>query len=298
LTGVDLFGPLTVKWGRGTAKRWGCLFTSLTTRAVYLEVTPSLETDDFIMILRQFISRRGPPKEIWSDRGTNIIGANRELKESIAESNEEKIEGQLQQRGIKRVLQPPASPHMSGVGERLVQTTKKHLKNVVRDGLLNDLELRTLLAEIESIVNNLPIIAVSDDPADFAALTPNHFLLQRATQLLPGVFVSENKFSRRRWRKVQFLVVHHWKRWIREYLLALQRRPKWVKSRRNGQPGDLVLIVEDNVVRNRWPLGRVVEVFTGQDGGVRSARIKTAAGGVFHRPITKICLLEEASDDK
>ena len=76
------------------------------------------------MILRQFISRRGPPKEIWSDRGTNIIGANRELKESIAESNEEKIEGQLQQRGIKRVLQPPASPHMSGVWERLVQTTK------------------------------------------------------------------------------------------------------------------------------------------------------------------------------
>ena len=62
-TGVDLFGPLTVKWGRGTAKRWGCLFTCLTTRAVHLEVTPSLETYDFIMVLRQFISRRGPPKE-------------------------------------------------------------------------------------------------------------------------------------------------------------------------------------------------------------------------------------------
>ena len=57
-TDVDLFGPLTVKWGRGTSKRWGCLFTCLITRAVYLKVTPSLETDDFI-------SRRGPPKEIW-----------------------------------------------------------------------------------------------------------------------------------------------------------------------------------------------------------------------------------------
>ena len=61
------------------------------------------------------------------------------------------------------------------------------------------------------------------------------------------------------------------------------------------QPGDLVVIAEHNVVRNRWPLGRVVEVFTGQDGCVRSARIKTA-GGVFHCPITKICLLEEAHD--
>ena len=74
LTGVDLFRSLTVKWGRGTVKRWGCLFTCLTTCAVYLEVTPSLEADDFIMILLQFISRRGPPQEIWSDRGTNYIG--------------------------------------------------------------------------------------------------------------------------------------------------------------------------------------------------------------------------------
>ena len=61
-TGVDLFGPLTVKWGRGTAKRWRHLFTCLTTRSVYLDATPSLETDDFIMILCQFISRRAPPK--------------------------------------------------------------------------------------------------------------------------------------------------------------------------------------------------------------------------------------------
>ena len=58
---------------------------------------------------------------------------------------------------------------MSGVWERPVQTTKKHLKNVVGDGLLNDLELRTLLAEVESIVNNRPLTAVSDGPGDFAA---------------------------------------------------------------------------------------------------------------------------------
>ena len=296
-TGVDLFGPLTVKWGRGTAKRWGCLFTWLTTRAVHLEVTPSLETDDFIMVLRQFISRRGPPKEIWSDRGTNFVGASRELKEAIAHWNEETIERQLQQKGIRWVFQPPAAPHMSGVWERLVQITKKHLKSVAGDGLLSDVELRTLLGEVESIVNNRPITAVSDDPDDCSALTPNHFLLQRATQLPPGVFVNEDLFSRKRWRKVQFLAGHYWKRWIREYVPTLQRRPKWVKSRRNAQIGDLVLLAEDKVVRNRWPMGRVVEVFTGEDGGVRSARVKTA-GGVFHRPVSKICLLEDVSDDK
>ena len=75
-TSVDLFEPLTVKWGRGTTKRWGCLFTCLTTRAMYLDATPSLETDNFIMILRQFISR-GPPEEIWSDGGNNYCALER-----------------------------------------------------------------------------------------------------------------------------------------------------------------------------------------------------------------------------
>ena len=89
------------------------------------------------MILRQFISRRGLPKEMWSDRGTNSVGANRELKESIARWNKEKVELQLQQRGING---------MSGVLQRLIQITMRHLKSAVADGLLNDIELRTLVA--------------------------------------------------------------------------------------------------------------------------------------------------------
>lgn len=109
-----------------------------------------------------------------------------------------KIEQQLQQKGIKWVFQPPASPHMSGVRKSLVKITKKHLKIAAGDGLLNDVELRTLLAEVESIVNNRTVIAVSDDPDDCSALTPNHFLQQRATQLPPGVFVNEDPFSRKR----------------------------------------------------------------------------------------------------
>lgn len=92
--------------------------------------------NDFIMILRQLISGRGPPKEMWSDRGTNSVGANRELKASITRWNVEKVEIQLQ-RGIKGI---------SGVLERLIQITTRHLKSAVTDGLLNDIELRTLVA--------------------------------------------------------------------------------------------------------------------------------------------------------
>ena len=117
------------------------------------------------------------------------------MKESIARWNEEKIDRQLQQKGIKCIFQPPAVPNMSGVWERLVQITKKHLKSAIADGLLSDIKLRTLLAEVESIVNNRPINAVSDDPEDCSARTPNHFLLQRAAQLSPAVFFFKLNFN-------------------------------------------------------------------------------------------------------
>ena len=78
-TGMDLFGPLYVKHGRGTAKRWCYLFTCLTFRCVHLEVVNFMDTDDFIMCLRRFINRRGEVKEIRCDNGSNFVGAQREL---------------------------------------------------------------------------------------------------------------------------------------------------------------------------------------------------------------------------
>ena len=86
-TGMNLFGPLYVKHGRGTTKRWCCLFTCLTTRCVHLEVVSSMDTDDFVMCLRRFINRRGEVKEICCDNGSNFVGARRELKESLEKWN-------------------------------------------------------------------------------------------------------------------------------------------------------------------------------------------------------------------
>jgi len=81
--GVDYFGPLFVKQGRSQVKRYGFLFTCLTMRAMYTEVAHTLEADSFICAYQRFVSRRGKPKEILSDNGTNFTGAERELREVL-----------------------------------------------------------------------------------------------------------------------------------------------------------------------------------------------------------------------
>ena len=145
-------------------------------------------------------------------------------------------------------LPPPICPEYEGVWYRL-------RRNTLRVQLEMDFSVMSswghwTLAEVESIVNNTVLSLLFQTILMNALSTePNHFLLQRATQLPPGVFVNEDLFSRKRWRKVQLLADHYWKRWIREYLPTLQSRPKWVKSRRNAWIGDLVLLAEDEVVR-------------------------------------------------
>jgi hypothetical protein len=81
--GVDLFGPFLVKQRRSQVKRYGVLFTCITTRAIHLEVAHSLDTDSFLGAFSWFLARRGTPEKMFSDRGTNFVAAERELKDSL-----------------------------------------------------------------------------------------------------------------------------------------------------------------------------------------------------------------------
>ena len=68
-----------------TAKRYGTVFTCLTTGAVHLKIIGNLSTDNFVLGLRRFILQKGYPVEIISNNGTNFIGGERELQQAISE---------------------------------------------------------------------------------------------------------------------------------------------------------------------------------------------------------------------
>ncbi|KAK3715773.1 hypothetical protein QZH41_002282 [Actinostola sp. cb2023] len=268
-SGVDYFGPFYVKRGRGRVieKRWGAIFTCMNSRAVHLEVAKSLETDDFILVLMRFLNRRGQVKELRSDNGTNFVGAEREIRESIEKMDHDKVERELTHRGCKWVFHPPGAAHMSGVWERLVRIVKRSLKAILGNDPMNEEVLNTVFTEAERIANSRPLTRNPSGTDDDEPLTPNHFLNVRpSTNLPPGIVDEKDKFSRKRWRQAQLLANHYWKRWLREYLPSLQVRHKWQQSQRNLQTGAIVLIADDNVPRNQWVLGRVINVFPGADG--------------------------------
>ena len=89
--GMDYFGPFLIKQKRSLVKRYGCLFTCLSMRVVHIEIANSLTADSFINALRRFIARRGKPDHIYSDNGSNFVGANRILRESLDELNQESL---------------------------------------------------------------------------------------------------------------------------------------------------------------------------------------------------------------
>ena len=51
------------------------MYTCLASRAVHIEFSHSMTTDSFIQALRRLIARRGNKRQIRSDNGPDLVGA-------------------------------------------------------------------------------------------------------------------------------------------------------------------------------------------------------------------------------
>ena len=201
---------------------------------------------------------------------------------------------ELQLQGIEWVFNPPVAPHRGGVWERLIRSAKKHLAFVLREDNLSIETLATAIAQAEYVMNSRPVTRVSANPGDESALTPMHFLC-------PGIFAHSGDdvlpptppdaaCLRYSWRQSRALVDSFWRRWSRDYVSALQARPKWRDVEPNLEIGDVVLLVDEQRRRGDWRVGVVAST----DGAdiVRSVSVKTSDGKVFSRDRTKVVRLE------
>ncbi|CAB4030216.1 EGF-like module-containing mucin-like hormone receptor-like 1, partial [Paramuricea clavata] len=143
--------------GRKRQKRYLCVFTCLSVRAVHLEMAWSLDTDAFLNAFARFTSRRGVPKEVVSDNGTNFVGAVNELKELAGQLDEEKIKRKTSDKRVRWLFNPPAAPHFGGAHEIMVKAAKKAIYAVLSNSDVNDEELITIFTGAESLINSRPL---------------------------------------------------------------------------------------------------------------------------------------------
>ena len=310
--GVDIFGPFLVKERRSEIKRYGAIFTCLSSRSVHIEMVYSMTTDSFILSLRKFMAIRGPLRLLRCDNGTNFVGANKELSGAIKAIQCGTLRKFLSDNDcdLEFRMNPPAASHMGGAWERLIRVVRSVLSGILEEHStrLDDSCLSTFLYEVAAIINTRPLLLEHiTDPQHPEPLTPNHPLTGKTKVILPppGVFSQGDMYSVKRWRSVQFLANQFWDRWCKEYLQYLQLRSKWQRERRELRVGDLVLLTDSGAPRNDWRRGIVAEVFVSKDGFVRSVRLRMgkredSTDSVLVRPVHKLVLLlpsEELADD-
>ncbi|XP_073731871.1 uncharacterized protein [Misgurnus anguillicaudatus] len=295
-TGMDCFGPFTVKIGRRNEKRWGIVFKCLTTRCLHLDLLESIDTDAFLMSLRRFIARRGKPFELLSDNGTNFVGGDTEMRTAY-EAMTPDLKQQLAEQQISFRFNPPSAPHFGGAWEREVKSVKQALKVVLKDQTVSETVLRTILTEAEGILNAKPLGYTSSDVADPDPITPNILLMGRHDSSLPQVlYDSSNLLGTRRWKHSQVLVDHFWARFIRYYLPNLQERQKWRKEGGEISVDQVVLIVDPQLPRACWPVGRVTKTFPGLDGRIRTVEVQVH-NRTYVRPVSRIVSLPKLNED-
>ena len=146
---------------------------------------------------------------------------------------------------------------------------------------LDDETLRTLLTEVECIINSSPFGV--DNLCDAEApeqLTPNHLLTMQPERVLPpqGKLQRADMYCRRRRSSV-------FSKWILAEVEGrvssnITIRQKWVQPKRNLAVGDIVISKESESTRNKWPLCKVVKVYPSDDGYVRKVRLLMADGNL------------------
>ena len=163
---------------------------------------------------------------------------------------------------------------MGAVWEWQIRSARAALNSLLKTygTSLSDESLQTLLVEVEAVVNSCPLTTdVMNDVTSLAPLSPIKLLTLKSKVVMPPPcdFVSPDQYNRKHWRRVQHISYEFWNQWRKEVLLSLQTHTKWNKQQQNCKVGEVVLLKEDSE-RNRWPVAKIVSVYSDVKGDVCS----------------------------
>ena len=283
-TTLDLFGPYEVRDGkrrRVTMKAWGVVFSCMVSRAIHADVVEDQSTEGLLASYARFTALRGHPQKLWSDPGSNFIGARpilQDLYAFLGRQNKDKVEEVAARNGTEWSwsFHPADAPHRNGAAEAAVKAIKRALRAIDEKGPFTLSEFQTLLYLAANLANERPIAArvqANEDVVEY--LSPNSLLLGRAGPKGDSEGFAWD-YPLKRFRAVQEGVDAFWKRWAQLAGSSLFIRQKWHTQERNVAVGDLVWLADQNALRGQFRLGRVIQTNPDPAGVVRDVQVRTA----------------------
>lgn len=191
----------------------------------------NLTTQAFLAALDRFVARRGLPVRLYSDCGTNFVGANNCLRKLFNDpTNRDYIAAHT---SCEWNFNPPSAPHFGGLWEAAVKSTKAPLVRTIGAHIWSFEEFSTILCQIEAALNSRPLTSLSSDPNDLEYLTPGHFIIGRRLLAVPEEELGGQMNLKNRWKLLQQSFQYFWRRWSTEYLSTLQARGRWQSTQPN-----------------------------------------------------------------
>lgn len=250
-------------------------------RAVHTDVVSDQSSEGFLLAYQRFTSLRGHPKKLWSDAGTNFVGAKpalRELKSFLSKLNSAKVEHEAAKHGTEWSwkIHPADSPHQNGAAEAAVRLVKRALNNIGGNGAFTWGEFQTFLFMAANLVNERPIDARVQSCKDCVEyISPNALLLGRASPKGDLGDFQFDCYSYKRLQSIQHEVSSFWRKWSELAGPNLFVRSKWHTKQRNVMVGDVVWLADQNALRGHYKLGRVVSTNPEHRGIVRDVNVRT-----------------------
>ena len=280
---LDYVGPFIIRGEinkRSRAKCWIIVYICRSTKAVCLLPTSGYDTESFLVRHEEFVARKGQPKSIVSDRGTNLVKSGIVIAERNSPSSWNWEEVVRRNSASTWEFVPVGAQHRNGLAEATVKVLKQSLQHALPSGtVLSFTELNTLCAKISFAVNARPLglnnTSHSSQQDDFlTVVTPNQLLLGRSDDASPPLDYCEEdgKFTRRL-AYVSSVYNLWWARWIQQVLPTLVPIRRWRKKKQNLKVGDVVMIEHSNVVKDDYRIGKIVQVHPDSSKLVRTVTV-------------------------
>ena len=302
--GIDYTGSIFVKDTKGFKKMYLLIFTCLNVRAVHIELVPDMNTYTLVLAIIRFTDIYGIPTHIYSDNAKSFIAGCDVMKEIFLAS---KFCEHYSKYNIKHIRIPAYSAWVGSTWERMIRVIKSCLYKVVGRSTLGYYKLLNILSNVQNAVNSRPLTYRCSDDNGLEVITPNCFIRPYVSDRLLFNSNDESMLTSgppSRDKLVESLasrdrILEQFRQtWYEEYLVSL--REQWkdlheINFTNKVKPDDVVLVRgPPDKKRPCWRFGRILELIPGDDGKVRSAKVKRADGEISHHSINHLYPMELA----